>query len=316
MTIILHLRGGRAAADGPFYALVILTLGLVAGLLIFVAPYVAAYEAAVDACREMWWSVVARAPSPGVVLPLGLAALIVWVFVVGAVRQWVTTWRLVRHLGRRRIAMPHRLRRLADDLGLAGQIDYVAHSSAFAFSYGLCRPRVCLSSGLVRLLSDAELRAVLVHERHHLTSHDPLKILVSRAAAAGLFFLPVARELRDRYLVSKEIAADETTAQDETGDLPLASALLKLVSGERRAWPEDVAAIGAFNVTHERIQRLIDGRPGVTALPPLKAVIVSVAVVVGVFLASYAPLAARSAQAPLVRAECASEMAWLYVSSQ
>jgi Zn-dependent protease with chaperone function len=312
MTIILRLRGGRAAADGPFYALVILILGLVAGLLVFVMPYVSAYEAAVDVCRETWWSVVARAPSPGVILPLGLVALITWVFVVGVVRQWVATWRLVRHLTRRRTAMPHRLHRLADELGLAGQLHYVADPAAFAFCYGLLGPRVCLSSGLVRLLSDAELRAVLVHERHHLTSHDPLKILISRAAAAGLFFLPVARELRDRYLVSKEIAADETTVQDEAGDLPLASALLKMLSAERRIWPEGLAAIGAFNVNQERIQRLIDGRPGVTALPPLKAVIVSVAVVVGVFLVSYAPLAARTAHTPLVRTECASEVALLY----
>ncbi len=307
MTIILRLCGGRAAADGPLYALVILIFGLVAGLLAFVMPYALAYEVAGDVCREAWLSVVLRHPSPGVILPLGLSALVALVFAAGALRQWVATLRLVRGLHRQRLAVPSRLRRVAGDLGLAGRIDYVASATPFAFSYGLVRPRVCLSSELIHLLDDAELRAVLLHECHHLSSHDPLKILVSRAAAAGLFFLPVAGELRDRYLVSKEIAADEA-AHGETGDAPLARALFKLLAGERRALPDSLAAVGAFNVTHERIRRLIDGRPTIAALPPLRAVVVSVAVVVGVLLASYAPLAARPAQAPLIRTECVTDM--------
>lgn len=62
--------------------------------------------------------------------------------------------------------------------------------SLFALTYGVLRPRVLASTGLAATLSDAELAAVLAHEREHLRGRDPLKKVLARAIPARHFYLP------------------------------------------------------------------------------------------------------------------------------
>ncbi len=64
------------------------------------------------------------------------------------------------------------------------------------------------SSGLAATLSDAELAAVLSHEREHLRSHDPLKNVLARAIPARHFYLPALARLRERFTAGRELAAD------------------------------------------------------------------------------------------------------------
>src|SRR5215468_2927849 len=70
-------------------------------------------------------------------------------------------------------ARHHPPRRLAGNLSdRVVTLDAVA---PYALTYGMFRPRILVSSGLLRTLSDAELAAVLAREREHLCSRDPLK---------------------------------------------------------------------------------------------------------------------------------------------
>ena len=46
-------------------------------------------------------------------------------------------------------------------------------------------PRICLSTGLMALMSEAELEAVLLHERYHLRSRDPLNEAEQHQTAAA-----------------------------------------------------------------------------------------------------------------------------------
>ena len=282
--IEIHWRGGRPGADGPFYALVILGLGLLAGLAGFIVRYApAVVERATDACMTVAES--AATMGTALIVPWSMTSIIVGFAVVTVVWQLVATRLLMRSLLANRLPAPAFLTEAAARAELP-DIDFVADERAFAFCYGVLNPRVCVSSGLVELLSPIEMHAVLLHERHHLVSRDPLKVLVSRALGMGLFFLPAAHDLRDRYLVDKEIAADASAAEAVSSEIPLASALLKLLSQGDQGLPATVADIGAFNVTEERIQRMLQGGAGGRAYVETRRLLASALVVVAIFVVS------------------------------
>ena len=72
--------------------------------------------------------------------------------------------------------------------------------SPFALTYGMVRPRVLISTGLAATLSDAELAAVLSHEREHVRSLDPLKNMLARAIPARHFYLPALARRSSHYM--------------------------------------------------------------------------------------------------------------------
>ena len=136
-----------------------------------------------------------------------------------------------------------------------------------AFCYGLLRSRICYSTGLMQLLTQAELQAVLLHEGLHASRRDPLKVFIARVLATTFFFFPLSRELRDRYLVWLEIRADQEVIR-RVGIMDLAQALVKLLQPTSAMGVE--AAVSQFNPTEERIKRLLDPRDGSRGLLGLR----------------------------------------------
>ena len=122
---------------------------------------------------------------------------------VSLFRQLNATVALIRTLLAQRILTPERVTGLAAELGLAGRVDVVADRRSFSFCYWFLRPRICLSTGLVGRLDADELRAVLLHERYHLRHRDPLRLVIARYFAAGLYVVPVVNELVEYYTVQK-----------------------------------------------------------------------------------------------------------------
>jgi bla regulator protein blaR1 len=119
-----------------------------------------------------------------------------------------------------------------------------------AFCAGYLRPQIYLSRGaLERLEEGAELRAVLAHEAHHLRRRDPLRLLVARALADSLFFIPILRGIGERYSALGELAADEAAVKAVQGRGPLASALLK--------FSESPAQSAVVSLAPERVDHLM-----------------------------------------------------------
>ena len=133
-------------------------------------------------------------------ISLGLAALF---------RQLVATAVLIRGLVARKVVLPSSVDVAARGLDLASRIDVVDDERPFSFCYWFLRPRICLSTALVARLDTEELRAVLHHERYHLRQRDPLRQVVARYFAAGLYVVPVVDELLSFHMLQKEIEADQ-----------------------------------------------------------------------------------------------------------
>lgn len=111
----------------------------------------------------------------------------------------------------------------------------------FAFCHGLIRPRIYVSTSLLRILGPAELTAVLAHERAHQLSRDPLKIAITQVLTSALLLVPGVSRIKDRFLLSLEIKADQAVKQ-EVGVGHLRNALYKLLDSKaQRHLPQPVS---------------------------------------------------------------------------
>jgi len=126
-----------------------------------------------------------------------------------------------------------------------------------AFCAGLLRPRIYLSREAAHSLSVDELNAVIAHEQHHVLSRDPLRLLVARAVADGLFFLPLLKRLTERYAALAELAADDAAVRRGGSSQPLAAALLAF---------EAQPGSQVVGIAPERVDHLL-GQPARWRLP-------------------------------------------------
>jgi len=194
-------------------------------------------------------------------------------------RQLISTMVLIRALVSRRVATPRRVAELANELGIAGRVDVVADRRPFSFCYWFRDPRICVSTALVRRLGTDELRAVLLHERYHLRHRDPLRLVVARYFAAGLYVVPVVEELASFYALQKEIAADDD-AVSHVGVAPLAAALYKLLPDAPDRELGLLMPVTGLSVTEARIDRLVAGGDLPLRLSPA-AILLSAGALIG-----------------------------------
>ena len=215
-------------------------------------------------------------------------------------RQIASSRRLRRRVARLARRPPEELREVARRARLGRRLRVIDSPEPFSFAYGAWRPRVVVSQGLLDCASEAELRAVLIHERYHVRNLDPLKVVVARAFAATFFLLPALRALERRYLASRELAADRRALRD-CGRHPLASALLKVVRGPE--WPElsSAAAIGGSERLDARVAQLESGREPLAPLSPgtLALSALALGLLLAAFVTAVAGLGGFSALASL-----------------
>jgi len=188
-------------------------------------------------------------------------------------RQLLATAVLIRGLVAQKITLPSTVVAAASGLDLDGRIDVVADERPFSFCYWFLRPRICLSSALVERLDADELRAVLYHERYHLRQRDPLRQVVARYFAAGLYVVPVVDELLAFHTLQKEIEADQDAVRASGGVRSLASALYKLLPDADDVSLGLLVPVSSLSVTEARIDQLVAGRPLSIALSPLSVVL-------------------------------------------
>ncbi len=148
---------------------------------------------------------------------------------IGAVVVLAATSSVVRQLwASRRYARSHEI-----DDGLvvdAERVRIVADRRPLAFTLGLVRPHVYVSTGARDRLTVEQLRAVVAHEAHHRRHRDPLRLMATRAFTTALFFVPACRALATDHAQLAELDADEA-AIALTSKKALAGALLLFDGG-------------------------------------------------------------------------------------
>lgn len=264
----------------PYLALVVVGCGLLTVVGLRVADHGFAFATA----------------GPGDLRPalaaLGLVGVGTVLAVRALARQLVATRALEDRVDELRMPVDPALSDAAHRLGLdASRLDLVDADQPFSFAYGMARPRVAVSRGLLASTSSDQLDAVLVHERHHVRNLDPLKVVLARVFSAAYFFLPVLRGLRDRYGAASELAADRQ-AVSEKGSGAIAGALLVAVRGP--SWSElaTAAAIGGSELLDERAAQLEGAEPPPRPLAPgsVAITVLALAVLLAALLGSIVSL--------------------------
>jgi hypothetical protein len=218
--------------------------------------------------------------APWVVLPAAAFLALISAGGVLGVRslgaQVASSRRLDRRIRELRRAPPAGLVEVGIRTGLADRLHLIDATAPFSFTYRAIRPVVVVSRGLLESASDSELEAVLVHERYHVRNRDPLKVVLARSLSRGFFFLPALRELEERYLAGRELAADRR-ALERCGRGSLVNALLKVVRGPD--WPElsTAAAVGGTDFLGVRVAQLESGREPALAGPSRRTLVVTAA---------------------------------------
>lgn len=228
----------------------------------------AMYHAVVGACRHTFVANQTEAISiTALALVVGVMIVLIRLARSLSHRSRRTRDHVRRLLDARMASWPADVTAAALRLGLTGHVDVIEHPAPIAFCHGFLRPRICLSSGLARLLTPRELDAVLLHEEHHRRRHDPLLLLVTGALAHALAFIPTLRDMQLRYDAVKEFEADAAAVDRLGGPGPMAGALYRVLTSPV-AGPELTAVVvGGLSVTERRIDHLV--APRVDDLPGL-----------------------------------------------
>lgn len=203
-----------------------------------------------------------------------LAVLTVGLLIGGgraALTGMIATARFNRAVDRHGRRPPNRLAKIGRRLGIHDRLTYLDEPWMAAFCYGFRAPRIAVTAGMLSMLDDTELLAVLAHERAHLARRDPVRYFIIDTLAAAASVLPITAPARHRIEARIELIADQA-ALAVAPRSALASALLAVLSSPSPNLA--VPGMAGLSATESRIAHLT----GRVVLPPLptKAVVITV----------------------------------------
>lgn len=132
----------------------------------------------------------------------------------------------------------------------------LAHPVPLAYCVPGIRTATVLTDGLIDALDDAELRAVIAHERAHLDQLHHLVLLAFRAWHSALPWFPIANRAERSVVLLTEMLADDR-ARREVGDDALRRAMLQVGSGgEPGAYTDSGGVVPDGTMLEARLARL------------------------------------------------------------
>ncbi len=212
----------------------------------------------IEATAGWWVSLPSGAPSSPWRVVCGLAALSVTaVLLLSLIR---TAWRTVtrRRLHRRMLDLLSRPMPPPLPVGVGCQVRVMDHRSAVAYTLPGLHSRLVVSTGLLDLLTPAEVAAVVEHERAHLRARHDILIMPFQSWVAAFGRIRGVREAGRSVGELTEMLADDVAAGRCSPDT-LASALTRVAlerssaaRGEPGAWPAE----GSGTCITDRVRRL------------------------------------------------------------
>jgi Zn-dependent protease with chaperone function len=158
-------------------------------------------------------------------------------------------------------------RRHRDLLSLVARDDPAApgalvldHPSAAAYCLPGVRPQVVVSAGTLSLLDQAQLAAVLTHERAHADERHDLVLLPFTALCRALPWVGWVHAAHDRVALLVEMRADDK-ARRLHADGPLAAALLRFAGAGSRVAPAGTLGVADRDLDARVHRLLVAGRP-------------------------------------------------------
>ena len=210
---------------------------------------------------------------PAVFISLFLSSLLLIAFFLFSLIKYLSlklrTKRYVdNNLKYRRKYLSSKTKRVASELGLENRVVEIDSHHFSIFCYGFFRPKICLSKSLLSKLSNPELKAIFLHEKHHIVSLDTFKLFVVKFISSSLFFLPQLKFLATKYYSLAELAADNFATEKAQSKSYLASAMYKFLKLNEAHLENKDLALASFNLLiSERINKLKDSSYEINIVP-------------------------------------------------
>lgn len=147
---------------------------------------------------------------------------------------------------------------ISEKLGRQEEMIIVKSKEILAFTTGIRKPAIVLSTALIDLLELEELEAVIEHETFHKNNHDPMKIFMLQLIAQSLWFIPLTKWCYENYKIISEILADEHAVSKMGSELSLGSALIKLIKNRSIHHAAPVVVQFSGESVNYRLQQLVE----------------------------------------------------------
>lgn len=189
-----------------------------------------------------------------------LLAYILFVTVIKIIKQIILSQRFYKKIKEWKDHDYSRF--ISEKHGRLENIIVVKNSNTLAFTMGFIKPSIVLSTGLIQMLEEDELKAVIEHESFHQNNHDPLKIFILELIAHSLWFIPLTKWCHQNYTIISEILADEHAIKKLGSQLELSSALLKLIT-YAPAKPSPTLVHFSGGSINYRLQQLVEPKQSI-----------------------------------------------------
>ncbi|RTE11608.1 M56 family metallopeptidase [Paenibacillus whitsoniae] len=160
------------------------------------------------------------------------------------------------------------------------QLRIIRHASPLAMTVGLWRPRIVLSTGLIAMLEESELRAVIEHEKCHVRYRDPLGIFLLTMMSKAMGYIPMFTWMSHKYPIMIELRADKFAIGQMAQSADLGSALLKMLREKTTLHMAMSHASFAESSMNLRIRHILDPELPLDVRWPIARLALSVAALV------------------------------------
>ncbi|MFB5283601.1 M56 family metallopeptidase [Peribacillus sp. Hz7] len=127
-----------------------------------------------------------------------------------------------------------------------------------AFTIGFRKSNIVLSTGLIEILEEYELNAVIEHETSHQKNNDSLKIFTLQLISQTIWFIPLTKWAYQNYKIISELLADQYAIHKTGSEAALGSALLKLIKHHFNRKPSPVLAHFSDESVNYRLKQLVN----------------------------------------------------------
>ncbi|HYM94499.1 MAG TPA: M56 family metallopeptidase [Chitinophagaceae bacterium] len=118
---------------------------------------------------------------------------------------------------------------ILQELKLTKFVTVVKDTNPFAFCLGIRNPHIYISTETIKMMTESELKAILIHEKYHLDKKDGLIMQIASLTKIIFPFFPVISDFIQGYRLDREIRADREVIFT-LGRQPLVNVLTKLLN--------------------------------------------------------------------------------------
>lgn len=101
-----------------------------------------------------------------------------------------------------------------------------------AFCMGILKPKIFISSEVLKRMTYREIEAIILHERQHIIGKDNLVMIFLNLVKTSFFFFPVVTDFVNNLEIQREIKADQSVVKETGRKINIISALRKIIESK------------------------------------------------------------------------------------